>query len=234
MLEQPMPYTVDLTSTNIASVVAWDLTLPGTHGATANFPGLCNPPGNINGFAHEVFAYLDLTAGAHSFHVESDDSFGIYSGPSLRSDSITLAEGGSQDFSFVAAAAGLYPIHIIYEEGGGAAYLVLTCTDTGSRVVVNTPGAPAAYYPFVVKSSSSPLKGTFTADAAANANNVLTTVGVPCDGSGAALTQTMTGGTITVPVPASPKFYLIDGPRPTKITSVKKVGSNLVIQYTGQ
>ena len=238
MLEQPMPYTVDLTSTNIASVVAWDQTLPGSVGATANFPGLCL--GDKDGIAYEVFAYLDLTAGAHTFNIEHDDAVGVYSGPSLRSDTITLAEaggsgGGGVNFSFVAAAAGLYPIHIVYQEGGGSAYLVLTCTDTGSRVVVNTPGAPAAYYPFVVKSSSSP-KGTYTVDAAANASLAtgMTTANVLCDGTGAPLNQTMTGGTITIPLPSSPKFYLIDGPRPTKITSVKKVGANLEIKFTGQ
>ena len=100
--------------------------------------------------------------------------------------------------------------------------------------MVNTAGAPTAYYPFVVQSSSS-AKGSWTADAAANAGNAMTTVPVNCDGTGPGTpTSTLTGGTITVPVPASPKFYRIDGPRPTKITSVKKVGSNLVIQYTGQ
>ena len=236
-MEQPMPYTVDLTSTNIAQVVAWDLTLPGSYGATANFPGLCNPPANGNGFCHEIFAYLDLTAGAHFFTVDSDDAVGIFSGPSLRSDSITLVENDGVThaaFSLVAATAGLYPLHILYQEGGGSAYLNLKCTDTGTPIIVNTAGAPAAYYPFVVKSSSSPLKGTYVSDPAANAGNVMTTANVLCDGTGAALTQTMTGGTITFPLPSSPKYYLIDGPRPTKITSVKKVGMNLVIQYTGQ
>jgi hypothetical protein len=229
-----------LTSTNIAAVVAYDQSLPGSVGATTNFPGLCLG-GDPNGFAYEVFAYLSLTAGAHFFNVEHDDAVGIYSGPTLRSDSVTLAEsggsgGGGVNFSLVAAANGLYPIHIVYQEGGGGANLVLTCTDTGSRVVVNTPGAPAAYYPFVVKSSSSPVKGTYTADPAANASLAagMTTANVLCDGTGAALNQTMTGGTITIPLPTAPKYYLIDGPRPTKITSVKKVGANLEIKYTGQ
>ena len=58
----------------------------------------------------------------------------------------------------------------------------------------------------------------------------MTTVPVNCDGTSPGTpTSTLTGGTITVPVPASPKFYRIDGPRPTKITSAKKVGTNLVI-----
>jgi hypothetical protein len=230
-------YAVDYTTTNITPTVAWDLTVPGSYAATANFPGECATTIYGSSFAVEVFAYLHLTAGAHYFYVDSDDSVAIYTGPSLRSDTVILVEhngGIHTSFDLVAATDGLYPIHIVYEEGGSGAYLNLKCTDTGTPIVVNTAGAPTAYYPFVVQSSSSP-KGSWTADAAANAGNVMTTVPVNCDGTGPGTpTTTMTGGTITVPVPASPKFYRIDGPRPTKITSVKKVGSNLVIQYTGQ
>jgi len=231
MLAQPMAYAVDVTSTNLVQEIAWGLNA-GDGGSITNFPGLC--AGANDDFAVEAFTYLHLTAGAHFFHIESDDRCGIYSGPSLRSDTITLSEDSTRDFSLVAATEGLYPIHLIYQQGGGGANCVLSCTDTGSRILVNQPGAPEAYYPFVAKSASV-ATGPFTSDAAANAGNVLTTVGVLCGGVGPAVAgQTMTGGTITVPVPASPKFYRIDGPRPTKITSVKKVGANLEIKYTGQ
>jgi hypothetical protein len=137
------------------------------------------------------------------------------------------------DFNLVAAADGLYPIHIIYEQGGGAACLVLTSLDGGATNVVNTSGAPTAYYPLAVKSATA-VAGPYTADAAANAGNVLATADVLCDGTGTALNQTLTGGTITVPISGSPKFYRLDGPRPSKITSIKKSGSNVVITYQAQ
>jgi hypothetical protein len=229
-------YTVDLTSTNLASVVAWDVSLNFHNGAFTNFPGLCLPPANVNSFAIETFAYVHLTAGAHFFHVDSDDAVGIYTGTSLRDDSITLVENNGTthlDFNLVAEADGLYPIHIIYEQGGGDAYLVLKSLDGGTTNVVNTSGAPAAYYPFVVKSATS-VTGPYTADTAANAGNVPTTASVLCDGTGTALNQTLTGGTVTVPISGSAKFYRLDGPRRCNITSVKKTGSNLVINYQVQ
>ena len=46
--------------------------------------------------------------------------------------------------------------------------------------------------------------------------------------------QTVTGGTLTFPIPSAPKYYRLDGPRKTKITSVAKSGSNLVINYQVQ
>ena len=235
LLVQPQTtYTVNVTSTNIEQTVNWDIFNAGrtAYPSAAGFPGLCNPTAWPNSFAVETFAYLHLQPGINRFYVDSDDKVGIYTGSSLRGDLVVLLETTGvvhQTFDCVVGAEGLYPIHIVYAEGGGDGYLRLQTVDLAG----NTTNLTTAFYPFVVQSATSP-KGSWTADAAANAANVLTTAGVPCDGSGAAGTQTLTGGTITVPVPASPKFYRIDGPRPTKITSVKKVGSNLVIQYTGQ
>jgi len=60
---------------------------------------------------------------------------------------------------------------------------------------------------------------------------------VLCDsGNGSALNISVTGGTMTIPVPTAPKFYLLDGPRAAKITSVKRVNSNtqLEIKYNYQ
>ena len=81
MLKFPPTYAVDLTTTNITQLVAWDITDPPSHyGAVTNFPGFCLPPANVNNFAVEVFTYLELTAGAHRLLVDSDDAVAVYTG----------------------------------------------------------------------------------------------------------------------------------------------------------
>jgi len=236
VLAIPPTYAVDLTSTSIVQTVAWDLNPPGGYGATANFPGLCQPPAVVNSFAVETFAYLQFSAGPHRMSVDSDDAVGIYSGANLADSSIALVENNGTthtSFDFYAPVDGLYPFHVIYQQGGGSAVLVLKSLDGGTTNLVNVAGGVNAYYPFVCKSSTS-VAGTYTVDAAANAGNVITTADVPCDGTGTALNQTLTGGTLTIPIAGSAKFYRLDGPRPSNITSITKSGSNVVIIYQAQ
>jgi hypothetical protein len=237
VLAYPPTYPVDLTSTNVVGTVAWDLTAT-AFGATANIPGLCIPPANVNSFAIETFAYLYLTAGSHRFHVDSDDAVGVYSGANLADTSLALIHNDGvthADFDFAVGADGLYPLHIIYEQGGGSAYLILSSVNLNdnSHTLVGAPGGVAAYYPLVCKSSAS-LTGPYTVDPAANAGNTLTTTGVLCDGTGTALNQSLTGGTLTVPISGSAKFYRLDGPRAMKLTKIAKSGANVVITYQAQ
>jgi hypothetical protein len=237
VLAIPPQYAVDLTVTNIVQLVAWDLNAT-LWGAVTNFPGLCIPPANPDSFAVETFAYLQLTAGAHRFYVDDDDTVGIYSGTNLADTSMALMQTTGvthAPFDFVVEADGLYPFHIIYEQGGGQAYLVLHSVNLNNNTtnLVNAAGGVSAFYPLVCKSSTS-VAGPYTADAAANAGNVLTNASVLCDGlsTGAPLNLKVTGGTLTnVPMSGPAKFYLLDGPRPTRITNITKSGSNVVITY---
>ena len=48
------------------------------------------------------------------------------------------------------------------------------------------------------------------------------------------VSQHGTVGIITIPIAGSAKFYRLNGPRPSAITSIKKVGSNVVITYQAQ
>jgi len=120
----------------------------------------------------------------------------------------------------------------MYEQGQGSAFLVMHSVNLSdnSETLLNAPGGVNAFYPLVCRSSTS-VAGPYTADAAANAGNVLTTASTLCDGAGAALNLTVTGGTLTVPISGPAKFYLLDSPRPTKITGFTKAGSSLVITY---
>jgi len=237
-------YAVDLASTNIVQAVAWGLNAGqngNEYGAITNFPGLCIPPANVNSFAVQTLAYLQLTAGPHQFYVDCDDTVGIYSGTNLTDTSNVLLETtgvARQSFDFVVEADGLYPFNIIYEQGGGAAYLVLNSVNLSdsSQTLLNAPGGVNAFYPLVFKSSAS-VRGPYAVDATANtALNVLGTVPVDCDGlpSSAAYNLKVTGGTNAIPISGSTKFYRLDGPRPSKITNVTKSGSDLVIKYQAQ
>ena len=243
VLANPPQYAVDLAATNIVQVVAWDLNAS-AYGALTNFPGLCIPPANVNSYAIETFAYLQLTAGPHRFYVNDDDRAGVYSGANLTdAGAAVLFETPSSGttfhgtFDFFVPASGLYPFRIIYEQATGAAYLVLHSVNLSdnSQMLVNTNavGGVNAYYPLVCKSSTS-VAGPYTVDNAANAGNVLTTADVLCDGTGGALNQSLTGGTLTVPISGTAKFYRLDGPRATKITSITKSDSNVIIAYQAQ
>src|SRR5208282_2152952 len=169
------------------------------YGAITNFPGLCIPPGNVNSFAVQTLAYLQLTAGLHRFYVDSDDTVGIYSGTNLTDTSnVLLATTGvaHQSFDFVVEADGLYPFNIIYQQGGGSAYLVLNSVNLSdnSQTLLNTPGGVSAFYPLACKSSTS-VAGPYTVDAAASLGNVLAQTPVSCDGTNVmALNQKVTGG----------------------------------------
>jgi hypothetical protein len=228
-------YAVDLTSTNYVQEVAWGLAGVES-GAITNFPGLCLSPATPNSFAIETFTYLQLEAGTNTFYVDSDDCVGIYSGPNLADTSTVVFQSPtdqtvSQSFQFIVESAGLYPFHIIYEQGGGGAHLVLSSVNADTtHVLLNTSGGVPAFYPLAVKSSTS-VNGTYTVDAAANAANTVTTAPVSCSGTGDALNLSLSGGTVTVPISSATKFYVLDGPRAARITSSQKVGSNLVIKY---
>jgi hypothetical protein len=235
-------YAVDLAATNWVQVVAFGLA--GTeYGAISNFPGLCPMPqgGQTpqgNSFAVEALAYLQLPAGTNYFSVYSDDAVGVFTGTNLTDTStVLLATTGLSTspfaFTWVAPQAGLYPIHIVHEQGGGSAYLVLNSVNPTANTtnLVNSSSGIQAYYPLVCMSSTS-VKGPFTLDAAANAGNVLQTAGARCEGGTGSINHlTVTGGTITVPIPTASKYYRLDGPRKTRITSFTKSGSNMIINY---
>jgi hypothetical protein len=44
----------------------------------------------------------------------------------------------------------------------------------------------------------------------------------------------VTGGTFTVPVSDAVRFYVLDGPRRTRITDFDRAGANVIITYQVQ
>lgn len=224
---------VDLTATSFVQLLSWDKT-----GTPTNVPGLC--PGTYINIAVESLAYLELTAGIHRFQIDSDDRAGLYSGANLRDpNALALWENpgntANSTFEFVVESDGLYPVRCLWEETGGGAHLYLRSVnlDDLSEVPINDPsnskGVVKAWYPLVCLSASS-AAGPFAADSGAvNALNLADITSGDC--APTPVGQMVTGGTFTVPVSGTARFYCLDGPRPTRITSFVKNGSTVVITY---
>ncbi|MDO8629433.1 MAG: hypothetical protein Q7R41_02975, partial [Phycisphaerales bacterium] len=104
----------------------------------------------------EIFAYLELPAGYIKMGINSDDGFRVTAAAGYEADPLVLGvcDGGkgSSDvpFSFVTPKAGLYPIRIVWFEGGGGANIeIFSYGANGEKILVNDPNNPQsikAYY----------------------------------------------------------------------------------------
>ena len=231
----PPQIPISQTTTSIVQLLNWsEASEP-----PDNVPGLC--AGNYINIAVESLAYLQLTAGVHRFHIRSDDRTGLYSGVNLADPNAqALWENpdntANTTFDFAVEADGLYPIRCIWEETGGGALLNLYSTNfvTGDpEVLINDSSDPAgvvkAWYPIVCKSSSSATGPYSVAATATNSVASVDIVGSDCGPT--VVGQMVTGGTFTVPISGTARFYCLDGPRTTKITNISKGVSNVVITY---
>jgi hypothetical protein len=234
----PPSIPIDRTATSIVQVLSWNKASDPPN----NVPGLC--AGSYINIAVESFAYLELSAGVHRFYISTDDRAGLYSGASLLDpNAVALWENpdntATSTFDFVVEAAGLYPVRCIWEETGGGSVLTLKSVNLSdvSQVLINDPadstGVVKAWYPIVCKSSSS-VTGPYTAAASA-VHTLKPLVDITSsDCSPTIVGQMVTGGTFTVPISGTAQFYRLDGPRSSKVTSITKAGSNVVITYQAQ
>lgn len=203
-----------------------------------NVPGLC--AGAFINIAVESTAYLELSAGVHRFHIQTDDRAGVYSGASLADPAATIVwesatATANTNFDFVVEAPGLYPMRVLWEETGGSAVLALRSVDLNdqSEVLINDPANPAGvvrtWYPLVCRSAAA-VAGPYTVETAAvNAPVTVNLVGGDC--SPTVVGQMVTSGAFTVPLSGATRFYRLDGPRKTRITNVVRSGANLVLTY---
>jgi len=225
---------VDQRATSIVQVLNWNK----NSAYPDNVPGLC-PGGSIN-IAVESCAYLQLTAGAHRFHIVTDDQSGIYSGVNLSdvtTPAIWEAPGSTANttFEFVVEADGLYPFRCLWEETGGSANLALSSVnlDDLTEMVINDETDPTgvvkAWYPVVCKSASAVAGPYLLATTAVNVLNTTDILGSNC--GSAVVGQKVTGGTLTIPVSGTMQYYRLDAPRKTKITGIITGASDVVITY---
>ena len=141
-------------------VVMWP-GIPGTDPVTG-------APNNDN-FADETLTYLALTAGSHTFGVDvaidrtdygfgGDDGYRLYCGANPRDQFATLVgqflrtgdnfndRQNTNEFTFVAPVAGVYPFRLVHWQNFSGAALAWYSVDeaTGQRILINDLSNPAA------------------------------------------------------------------------------------------
>jgi len=232
-LAVPPQVPIDRSATGIVQVLDWDK----KNEPPNNVPGLC--AGSYINIAVECSAYLELKAGTYRFHIISDDRSGLYSGLADTADMLVLWENpdstANATFEFAVEADGLYPVHLIWEETGGAAKLQLFSVNPGdqSEILVNDPSNPPgvikAWYPLVCYSAES-ITGPWTVErTASNAINTVNIAGSDC--ASAVVGSMVTGGRFTTPVSTATRFYRIEAPRKVRITKFEKGSTTVQIDY---
>jgi hypothetical protein len=105
--------------------------------------------------AAEITAYLDLPAGYQKFGINGDDGWKVQIGTPGQTSGLVLfgvdrgAGSGDIPFAFITPEPGLYPIRVVWYEGGGDANLELfTYGVNGEKIPINANRGDAvkAYY----------------------------------------------------------------------------------------
>jgi hypothetical protein len=192
----------------------------------ALIPGLDASANGTDDIAMEILAYLDLPAGTHRFGVNCDDGYKIVSGTALNdttTPALAFHNGGpaNETFDFVVTQAGLYPFRMVWYERGGGAHVEWFSVDvaTGTRTLINDPGATSAVKAFTSVSAPSIV---LESAAALVAGGFATEGGAIID----------TGNkTITVARSGNQRFYRLRGPTALLITTIQISGNNVVLTY---
>lgn len=106
-------------------------------------PGIPGTTGSTDGIDAEVITFVELPAGVITFGVVSDDSFRAQAGYINKpADAVLMSQvdGATANLTFrcVVKDAGVYPVRVIWQEGGGGANLELcTIKADGTRVLLN-------------------------------------------------------------------------------------------------
>jgi len=106
-------------------------------------PGIPGTTGFDDGIDAEIITFIELPAGVVTFGVVSDDSYRIQAGfINNPADAVLMSQvdGSTANLTFrcVVKDAGIYPVRVIWQEGGGGANLELcTVKADGTRVLLN-------------------------------------------------------------------------------------------------
>ncbi|MBM3878361.1 MAG: hypothetical protein FJ387_01360 [Verrucomicrobia bacterium] len=119
-------------------------------------PGLPGTGATKDNATAEIFAYLDLPAGYQKFGINGDDGWKVQIGlPGETTGTVLFSRdrgAGARDipFAFITPEAGLYPIRLLWYQGGGDANLeFFTYGANNTKIPVNdrnNPNAVKAYY----------------------------------------------------------------------------------------
>ena len=99
-----------------------------------------------DGIVGEILGFLELSKGLHTLGVNSDDGFKLSFGPNPK-DQLGIIAGefnggrGAADttFNVVAEADGLYPVRLLWYEGGGGANVEFFSVVDGKKILINDP-----------------------------------------------------------------------------------------------
>lgn len=138
-----------------------------------------NQTGLLN-IAAEIFAYLKFDApGYYRFGVNGDDGWKVQVGtPGVTNGTVLYATAdrgaGSADipFSFTVPQAGLYPIRLVWYQGGGGGNVeFFSYDDNGNKIPVNDPNNPNSIKAFYALGGSTNVdQPVITVSRASNGN----------------------------------------------------------------
>jgi hypothetical protein len=149
-----LPYTNEAlnsgnyTETNVINY-AIDPLFYGIFSPTNLFPDL--PAGGTNDVAMAALMYVQLSPGAYSFGVYSDDGFQFSAGPTPVNTNLVLGvadygrAAAETAFSFIVQTNGLYPMRLLYfksQFNGGGVELYSINRSNGTRILLNDPANP--------------------------------------------------------------------------------------------
>jgi hypothetical protein len=132
--------------TDTSTPASPDQPIPGIPGTDPDSPD------NTDNMAAEIVGYLELTAGLHRLGVNSDDGFRLTAGHGTAAKQLGVFSGGrgAADSMFYVSVEqdGLYPVRLIWYEGGGGASVEFFSEDfTASpptKILVNDRTNPKA------------------------------------------------------------------------------------------
>ena len=143
------------TETNVINY-AIDPLFYGIFSPTNPFPDI--PAGGSNDVAMAALMYVQLSPGAYSFGVYSDDGFQFTAGSSPANTNLVLGiadygrAAAETAFSFIVQSNGLYPMRLLYfksQFNGGGVELYSISRSNGTRILLNDPnnaGSIKVYY----------------------------------------------------------------------------------------
>jgi len=193
-------------------------------------PGLPGTSGLDFGIAADVTTYIEFPAGVVTLAIACDDSFRAQAGPIGKPvDGVLLGEGiGNLNINVTPGLtkvfvqdAGIYPVRILFQDSGGAAYLEFASVKpNGEKVLVNdiSNGGLKAYREGVAPAKSNRV---------AAGNVPLGLTGTPL--SGVALSEFNKTVSADIPITGTSGFLTITPS--VSIISIKNEGGKLLIQY---
>lgn len=198
-------------------------------GPVPGVPGTGVANNYTDNLAAEIFAYLKFdAAGYYRFGVNSDDGFKLQVGTPGQTTGTVIASfdvgKGSSDIpvSFAVPQPGLYPIRLVYYNGGGGANLEYFSYDnTGNKIAINDTNNAASIKAFYNVTTAPQLQ--FTSATVTGGTLTINWTGTGTLQQAAALTGSQTDWSAVTPPPsgnsysvsaaaAAQRFYRLTGP----------------------